>query len=537
MRMAAVKSTERRLRRRLTVAGAILVGLVGPFVTATAPVYAAGSQLYLSPASTTVNKGASFSVQVRVNAGDTAINAIQANFTYPASLLEFVSISGKDSSFQTEAPSSGGNGKVEIARGQIGGVKGDALFATVTFKTLAGSGTAKLEFAPGTETLRDDNNTNNLSGTTGATVTLKGDSVTAAPSPTPAGGGGSTTSGGSATAAPPEVSPSPTTPTPGTSTNTGDDTIKPATEPTVTTNSKYSTIKPLDDKSIQGESTGAKAVIISVSALLIIAAAVFGTIYFRRHHDIHLAPAVQGDLHGGAAGVADFGPPPSSLTPFPTPPANPAVLANPSASVGPTNGPVNDAPAVPAPTALDAAGLTAKTEGIASAPTGSNGDSVSTETPADPAATLGEIAGSLGGSVDLAPGSVAATDSKMPAASPPEEPAEPVTTETMVVPAVSPAPEEVPAPAVPANANTPATHPEPVAQAAPADVPILPPKPNIQPTSHGVILSPLDPSVPRPEPPTPAPRPKIAMPEAIRPEQASTVIRPVEPPKTPPPTA
>ncbi len=155
------------------ISAIVLVGgLLAPLFIPAVPVLAAGSYLYLSPSSAIVGQNDMFNVLVRINTGDEVINAVQANFSYPADRIEFVSVSGSGSAFKTEAPSSGGNGDVLIARGQIGGVKGDVLLATATFRSLAGSGSALMAFTAETQALRNSNNTNALTETRGSTYSL-----------------------------------------------------------------------------------------------------------------------------------------------------------------------------------------------------------------------------------------------------------------------------------------------------------------------------------------------------------------------------
>lgn len=307
-----------RLSSPLAGIGVLAAGLAAPLFMAIAPAHAAGTQLYLSPAAATVAQGSTFAVAVRITT-DEAINAVQANFTYPSGQVEFVGINATDSSFKTEAPSFGGGGNVSIARGQIGGVKGDALLATVTFKALAGSGSAKMEFSAGTEAMRDSNNTNALSGTTGATCSFKaavtgGAAPTAKPSPSAASGNPTT----------PSASPDPTV--------SADQKGPQASEkPTVTTNSKNSTIQPLDkNKAVNDQPIATKTVVWGVSGMLIIAAAaVIGTMYFRKRHAVGLAPAAVGmTAMGGPAGPVDFGPPTNQFDQLPpTSPFSPSSAA------------------------------------------------------------------------------------------------------------------------------------------------------------------------------------------------------------------
>ena len=119
------------------------------FAISVARVYAAGN-FYLSPASKSVSQGASFAVAIRVNSSS-PINAVQANLSYPADKLNFVSISSAGSAFALQVESSAGNGSVRIARGLIGTTSGDKLIATVTFRAKVNSGSAVVSFAGGTQ--------------------------------------------------------------------------------------------------------------------------------------------------------------------------------------------------------------------------------------------------------------------------------------------------------------------------------------------------------------------------------------------------
>jgi hypothetical protein len=85
-------------------------------------------------------------VAIRENSLSVAVNSIQANLTYPAGKLQFVSASTAGSPFTTTVQNTGGSGNVQLAVGLLGGsVSGDQLVGTVTFKALA-SGTAQVDF-------------------------------------------------------------------------------------------------------------------------------------------------------------------------------------------------------------------------------------------------------------------------------------------------------------------------------------------------------------------------------------------------------
>ena len=154
---------------------AVLVGAaIGYFIyiSLAAP---AAPNVYLTPSSKTMAANTTFSVQVRENSGSTAVNAVQANFSYPANLVDFVSIDATSSAFTTEAQSSGGSGQVNIARGIIGSLTGDQLVATVNFKTKTTSGAAAMVFVSGTALVSSSTNQDilgSLSATTGGTYTV-----------------------------------------------------------------------------------------------------------------------------------------------------------------------------------------------------------------------------------------------------------------------------------------------------------------------------------------------------------------------------
>jgi hypothetical protein len=139
-----------------------------------APALAAGNAtLYLSPSSGSYTSGTEVHVAVRVKPGSDAVNAVQANFSYPANLLKFIKIDAAGSAFDIGAPSKEQNGEVMIARGALKPVSGDALVATVVFNTIA-HGTAKLAFASGSALPRASDSHDVLNQRTGATYTITG---------------------------------------------------------------------------------------------------------------------------------------------------------------------------------------------------------------------------------------------------------------------------------------------------------------------------------------------------------------------------
>ena len=118
--------------------------------------------IYLSPTTQPLQANQTFQVQVRANSGTTSVNAIEADFTYPANLIDFVSMDTTTSAYQTQAVGTGANGNITIARAQIGGLTGDQLVAIVTFKAKATGGNVNLAFINGTGLISSSSNANIL---------------------------------------------------------------------------------------------------------------------------------------------------------------------------------------------------------------------------------------------------------------------------------------------------------------------------------------------------------------------------------------
>jgi hypothetical protein len=150
-------------------------------------VFAAGAaSLYFAPASGSYTAGSTLSVQVMVNTAGESVNAVQADFTYPTSRLQFASIDATGSAFDVAASGTGGGGSVSIARGKIGTVTGTALVATVRFTVLSSAGSAALAFQGSSAVVRSSDNTNVLGSTPGATYTVVVPTpVPPTPTPTP----------------------------------------------------------------------------------------------------------------------------------------------------------------------------------------------------------------------------------------------------------------------------------------------------------------------------------------------------------------
>lgn len=139
--------------------------------------------IYLTPTPQNFAINTTFTVDVRENSGTTAVNAVQANISYPATLVDFVSIDTTTSAFTTDAQATGGSGSVNIARGIVGSLTGDQKIATITFRTKATGGTATMAFTSGTALVSATTNTDllgSLAATAGGSYTIDATAPTVA---------------------------------------------------------------------------------------------------------------------------------------------------------------------------------------------------------------------------------------------------------------------------------------------------------------------------------------------------------------------
>jgi chitodextrinase len=131
--------------------------------------------IYMTPAAQTFGVSSTITVQIRENSGTTAVNAVQANFSYPTNLLTLVGIDSTNSAFPTEAEASGSAGQVKLARGITTSLIGDQLIATVTFQPTGNGGSANLAFVTDTALVESTNNQDilgSLSATAGSTFVI-----------------------------------------------------------------------------------------------------------------------------------------------------------------------------------------------------------------------------------------------------------------------------------------------------------------------------------------------------------------------------
>jgi len=184
------------------------VGNTAEALTETGGTYTISSSasMSLSPASKTVSQGASFDVGVYEDSGTTAVNAVQANLSYPGNILTFVKVDTSGSAFTTTAQATGGNGSVKIALGTCGGCAPATnlkLVAVVTFKA-ANPGTASVAIDNDSGIISASDNTALASTNTGA-VYIVISSGTSSPPPSGGSTGGTTTKKSTSAPAPPKT--------------------------------------------------------------------------------------------------------------------------------------------------------------------------------------------------------------------------------------------------------------------------------------------------------------------------------------------
>jgi hypothetical protein len=164
----------KKLKTVMSSWAVIMVAIVTAVVAVSVPAYASGNaNLYVQELNPMV-VGGTVTFQIRLNTNGSHINAVEADFTYPTSVLTFVSIDTPAlSAFPTDASDTGGAGSVAIARGVSGslgptGISGDFKIANVTFNVV-GSGAANLIFQGSSAADDAVTNLNDLGSTTNGT--------------------------------------------------------------------------------------------------------------------------------------------------------------------------------------------------------------------------------------------------------------------------------------------------------------------------------------------------------------------------------
>jgi hypothetical protein len=104
--------------------------------------FAAGAQLYLTPATVSVNAGSDVTVSLRLDPAGSA-DSVDATVTYDQAKLQYKSVDFTNSAYPSELLTNAGNGTVHIVRFKAGGsVTTDALVANITFTALGTTSTS-----------------------------------------------------------------------------------------------------------------------------------------------------------------------------------------------------------------------------------------------------------------------------------------------------------------------------------------------------------------------------------------------------------
>lgn len=151
-----------------------------------AGVFAAESQMSLSPSSSNVRPGDTVTVRVDENSGTRAVNGVEADISYPADKFDVVSIDSAASAFDIKARETSSQGRVSVIRGKLGEtLTGSHEVTKIVLKAKA-SGSANITVDGTSMLVASDNNTNILQTSTGTTVTISQPAPAATPVVTPA---------------------------------------------------------------------------------------------------------------------------------------------------------------------------------------------------------------------------------------------------------------------------------------------------------------------------------------------------------------
>ncbi len=159
--------------RRSMLLSSIIVFLA----TLLLPVAVRAATLGLSPSTGTYSVGQTFSVTVRANAAGKAMNAAEATVTFPTGLLTLKSVSKSSSILQywaTNPSGSNASGRVVFSGGLPSpGYSGSAGTLIVMMFQAKAAGTATLAMTGGSILANDGLGTNILTGSGGASFTIK----------------------------------------------------------------------------------------------------------------------------------------------------------------------------------------------------------------------------------------------------------------------------------------------------------------------------------------------------------------------------
>lgn len=131
-----------------------------------------GGIIYLAPLSGSYSNGATVTLQIRMNSGGTAVNAVQSNLSYPTTQLQLISVDTTGSPFTTTIQNTGGGGIIQLGVGILAGsTSGDKLVGTITMSVLS-TGSAAVSFAAGSGIARASDAVDICTKRTGGSYTL-----------------------------------------------------------------------------------------------------------------------------------------------------------------------------------------------------------------------------------------------------------------------------------------------------------------------------------------------------------------------------
>lgn len=127
--------------------------------------------LHITPSGGTYTSSDTVTINIYENSLNVPVNAVQANLSYPAGILQFQAIDTSASLFTSTAQSSGGGGTVQVGVGILSSsLTGNQLVATVTFSVI-GTGTVPIVFTSGSAVIRASDSTDVLQQKSGANFT------------------------------------------------------------------------------------------------------------------------------------------------------------------------------------------------------------------------------------------------------------------------------------------------------------------------------------------------------------------------------
>jgi hypothetical protein len=150
------------------------IGVYAILQAGAAPKTTAAVTLSLSPSSGRFQTGQTVGMAVKLNTNGQAVNAVQANLSFPAEKFEFVRVDSTGSAFEIEAESVGATGSVKIARGSVNSItSADALVATVYLRAVSAGRKVNVTFADTSMVIRTPDAMNILQKRSSGSYTIQ----------------------------------------------------------------------------------------------------------------------------------------------------------------------------------------------------------------------------------------------------------------------------------------------------------------------------------------------------------------------------